>query len=433
MSIFVIQWQLALVSLAILPFMTVFIQRNAKKMRVAQAQVQEDLGNLTAVTQEQLLGTRVIKAFGAEDVSIARFGSLADKTYESQMRAARRVAALKPMVELIGAAALAITVYFCGYLVTHGQLSVAQLGSFIYSLDVINQGAKNLGALRQTMAQVQAAADRIHEEILDVPETVTDSNGARELPVPVGRVEFRDVTFEYPDGTKALDKLNFVIEPGTSLALVGPSGAGKSTIADLLLRFYDPTGGQILFDGIDIRELKTAWYRKQFGVVPQQTFLFAGTVRDNILLGAPYADESSIHEAAKMAHADDFVNSSPLRYDTALGERGVRLSGGEGQRIAIARALVRDPLVLVLDEATSNLDAVSEKAVTEALDEVMHTRTTLFIAHRLTTAARADKILVLRRGEAVESGSHQELLAAGGTYAAMFKAFATGVWDSGHD
>lgn len=432
-SIFVIQWQLALVSLAILPFMTVFIQRNAKKMRVAQAQVQEDLGNLTAVTQEQLLGTRVIKAFGAEDVSIARFGSLADKTYESQMRAARRVAALKPMVELIGAAALAITVYFCGYLVTHGQLTVAQLGSFIYSLDVINQGAKNLGALRQTMAQVQAAADRIHEEILDVPETVTDSNGARELPVPVGRVEFRDVTFEYPDGTKALDKLNFVIEPGTSLALVGPSGAGKSTIADLLLRFHDPTGGQILFDGIDIRELKTAWYRKQFGVVPQQTFLFAGTVRDNILLGAPYADESSIHEAAKMAHADDFVNSSSLRYDTALGERGVRLSGGEGQRIAIARALVRDPLVLVLDEATSNLDAVSEKAVTEALDEVMHTRTTLFIAHRLTTAARADKILVLRRGEAVESGSHQELLAAGGTYAAMFKAFATGVWDSGHD
>lgn len=426
LSIFIIQPQLTLISLAVMPLMAIFIQANAKRMKRAQADVQKDMSELTAMMQEQLQGTRIVKAFNAEELVISRFGGLVERAYSSQMVAAKRVSTLKPTVEFIGAVALAITVYCCGLLVSRDLLDVSDLGAFLMGLEVINQGVKSLGSLRQTLAQVQAASDRIYGEILDVEETLTDLPDAKMLPQPIGRIEFRDVTFAYPDGTKALDQVSFVIEPGTSLALVGPSGAGKSTIADLLLRFYDPSAGQVLFDGVDIRELKTGWYRSMFGVVPQQTFLFAGSIEDNLRLGAPDAHMDQIQDAVEKAHATGFVDSTPEKLGTVLGERGVRLSGGEGQRLAIARALVRNPLVLLLDEATSNLDAVSEKAVTEALAEVMHTRTTLFIAHRLTTAARADRILVLRRGKVVETGSHTELMQVGGTYAAMVNAFSKG-------
>jgi subfamily B ATP-binding cassette protein MsbA len=333
------------------------------------------------------------------------------------------------MVELLGAIALAVTVYACGVMTQTSNVGVPDLVAFAYALDIINQGARNLGALNQTMAQVQAATDRIYKEVFDVEETIADAEEAMELPSPVGRVEFRNVSFAYPDGTEALKNVSFVIEPGTSLALVGPSGAGKSTIADLLLRFYDPTSGEVLFDGVDIRKLKLSWYRGQIGVVPQQTFLFAGPVWDNIRLGMPNATDDEVVEAAVAANADSFIRSTPDGYATELGERGVRLSGGEGQRIAIARALVRKPRILLLDEATSNLDAVSEKIVTEALDKVMHERTSLFIAHRLTTAARADRIMVLRRGEVLEIGSHEELLARQGAYSGMYRAFTEGVLD----
>lgn len=428
-GIVIIQPVLSLSSLAVVPFMVYFIQRNARKMRGAQAQVQSDLSDLSAVTQEQLQGARIVKAFAAEQTVSQRYDQLVERSYESQMNAARRIASLKPMVELIGAVALAVTVFVCGQLVSRNQLTVHQLGSFIYALDVINQGFKSVGSLKQTMAQVRAAADRIHGEILDVPETMADKDGAVSLETVEGRVEFRNVSFAYPDGTRALDNVSFTIEPGTSLALVGPSGAGKSTIADLLLRFYDPTEGTVLFDGHDVRTLQTQWYRSQFGVVPQQTFLFAGTVADNLRLGAPDATEEQVRSATRQAHVDAFLDATPNGLETVLGERGVRLSGGEGQRLAIARALVRDPKVLLLDEATSNLDSVSEKAVTEALTEVMHTRTALFIAHRLSTAARADKILVLRKGQVVESGTHAELMAGGGLYASMVNAFAAGGFD----
>lgn len=428
-AIFTIQWQLALISLAITPFMAFFIQRNARKMRVAQEQVQDDLSHLTAMMHEQLQGTRVVKAFGAEGLVVSRFRQLVERTFASQMKAVRRVATLKPMVELIGAVALAITVFVCGSLVSRGQLQVAELGAFIYALDVIVQGAKNLGGLNQTMAQVSAASNRIYREVLDVPETTSDAPDAIELERSEGRIEFKNVGFVYPDGTRALEDVSFVVEPGSSLALVGPSGAGKSTIADLLLRFYDPTEGEILYDGVDIRKLKSSWYRGQIGVVPQQTFLFAGSIRENLLLGAPDADGAQVLAAAHAAHAHEFVTQMPEGYETVLGERGVRTSGGEAQRLAIARALIRNPKLLLLDEATSNLDAESERIVTQALDEAMANRTTVFIAHRLTTAARANTILMLRRGKIVERGSHTELVASGGAYAGMYRAFSSGVLD----
>ncbi|HVL38927.1 MAG TPA: ABC transporter transmembrane domain-containing protein [Fimbriimonadaceae bacterium] len=425
--IIAIQWQLALVAILFTPFMAFAIQRNARKMKQAQSDVQKDLSNLGAMTHEALQGTRVVKAFSAEERIEHQYAGLVEASFQSQMRAVKRLASLRPLVEFIGAVALATILFICGWLARSGSLQLSHIAALIYALDVINQGFRALGYVNNTYAQVQAAGERIYGEILDVPEHHADDPGARTLSHVNGDVEFRDVSFVYPDGTQALRNVSFRVPAGSSLALVGPSGAGKSTIADLLLRFYDASSGQILFDGVDVRELRVGWLRSQIGVVPQQTFLFAGTIEENIRMGAPTASDQEVEDAARAAHADVFVQAMPERYATELGERGTRLSGGEMQRVAIARALVRRPAVLLLDEATSNLDAVSEKAVQEALDEIMKQRTSIVIAHRLTTAARADRILVLRRGEVVEQGSHRELMERGGAYAAMYGAFTSGV------
>lgn len=429
LTIFVIQWKLAVVALLFVPVLAWFVQRNGQKMKRDQAKVQDELATLQGVANEALSGVRVVKAFAAEDRMTQLFDGMVEESFKAQSRAARRFSQLRPMVELIGAVSLATILYICGHMARAGELQISQIVALTIALDVINQGSRALSGVNNTYNQVRAATDRIYGEILDRPDEAQGDGPGATLPNPVGEIEFRNVSFAYPDGTSALKNVSFTIHPGTSLALVGPSGAGKSTIADLLLRFYDPTEGQILFDGVDIRTLELSWLRRQFGVVPQQTFLFAGTIQDNIRLGNEAATDAEVARAAELAHADVFIDRSPARYDTVLGERGAKVSGGEGQRIAIARALVRDPRILLLDEATSNLDAESEKAVTEALTEVMQTRTTLFIAHRLTTAMRADKILVLRRGQIIEHGAPQSLLQADGVFAGMMRAFQSGMLD----
>lgn len=429
--VFFIQWKLALIALFFVPMLAGFVQYNGRKTKQASAEVQADLANLQAFTQESLQGTRVIRAFAAEGRIRDAYQALIDRYYGSQMKLNRRIATLKPLIEFIGAACLACVIYACGWLALGAELDIAQVTSLVYVLDVVNQGFRSMGYVSNTFKLVEAASERIYGEVLDVPTETEEDDARTHLSDLKGRVEFRNVSFTYPDGSPALTNVSFVIEPGTSLALVGPSGAGKSTIADLLLRFYDAGEGQVLVDGVDVRELQTRWLRNQIGVVPQQTFLFAGTIADNLRMGAPDATEEQMRQAVRAAHAENFVDRTPAKLEEELGESGMGLSGGERQRLAIARALVRDPKILVLDEATSNLDAESEKAVTEALDEIMHTRTTLFIAHRLTTAARADKIAMLRRGEVLEIGSHRELLEANGPYAAMYRMFSSGLLDEG--
>lgn len=428
-AIVFLQWQLALVAMLFMPPMFLILQRNARKMKVAQAKVQHDLAELGAMTQEALQGTRVVKAFSAEDQIEARYEVLVEKSFESQITAARRIASLRPLVEFVGALAIATVIYLCGWLAYKGSLQVADIAALIFGLDVINQGFRSLGSVKNTLAQVRAASDRVYSEILDVPDEPGDEDTGRTIEHPKGKIEFQDVSFRYPDGTLALDRVSFCIQPGESLALVGRSGAGKSTIADLLLRFYEPTEGQIRFDGVDLKDLRSSWLRGQIGVVPQHTFLFAGSIEENVRMGDPAASDAQVAAALKQAHAEEFVAEMDLRSDPKLGERGVKLSGGQMQRIAIARALVRRPHILLLDEATSALDANSEKAVNEALVEVMKDRTTLFIAHRLTTAARADRILHLRQGRVVEEGTHRELLERDGPYAEMYRAFSQGVMD----
>lgn len=429
--VFFIQWKLALITLLFVPILAAFVQYNGRRTKVASAAVQEDLAALQSFTQEAFQGTRVIRAFAAEGRIRSAFDNLIDTYFKSQIKLYRRISTLKPLIEFIGAVCLAAVIYACGWLAFGSGLKIADVVTLVFLLDVVNQGFRALGYVSNTFKLVEAASERIYGEVLDVPVETDEAVASKELPDLNGRIEFRNVSFTYPDGSPALTNVSFVIEPGTSLALVGPSGAGKSTIADLLLRFYDATDGQVLIDGVDVRELKTRWLRNQIGVVPQQTFLFAGSIADNLRMGASSASEEQMQKAIRAAHAESFAYRTPARLDEELGEAGMGLSGGERQRLAIARALVRDPKILVLDEATSNLDAESEKAVTEALDEIMHTRTTLFIAHRLTTAARADKIAMLSRGEVLEIGSHKELLEANGPYAAMYRMFSSGLLGEG--
>ncbi len=428
--IVVMQWQMAVVTFLMIPLLGVVIQRNSKRMRKAQADVQLDLAEVGAITQETLQGVRVVKSFGAEAQMDIQYEGLTQKSLNSQLRTAKLVAKLKPLVELMGAIGLILAFLIGGWLALTGNLKVSGMVVLAIALDNINQGFRGISGLSSTYSSVQAAADRIYSEVLDVPEP-PEHSGKKLLSNIQGQIEFRNVSFAYPDGTPALHDVSFIIEPGTSLALVGPSGAGKSTIADLLLRFYEPLSGQILLDGVDICELDSRWLRSQIGVVPQQTFLFAGSIDENLRLGAPEATEEQIGKALRMAHAENFTAEFRERNVPVMGERGARLSGGQMQRVAIARALIREPAILLLDEATSALDAASETAVTEALQEVMETRTTLFIAHRLTTAARATKILLLKRGQVVETGSHKDLIEKDGEYAALFQLFTAGVLEDG--
>ncbi|HEY3780022.1 MAG TPA: ABC transporter ATP-binding protein [Fimbriimonadaceae bacterium] len=426
-TIFVIQWQLGLICVLFLPPIAWMIAANGKMIKVAQSNVQNDYAELKAMSQESLQGVRVIKAFSAQDRILSIYEKLTYKSYDSQMEATKIVSALRPLIELVGAVAIAAVLLYCVYLSKSTQYEISKIGAVLYAFDVINSGFRTMGNVNTTYNQVQAGADRVYKEILDQPIEVGDDPSATILSDVKGRVEFRNVSFTYADGTDALRDVSFVIEPDTSLALVGSSGAGKSTIADLLLRFYEPTSGEILLDGVNISSLKLSWYRALIGVVPQHVFLFSGSIKDNILFGRDASSIADVEGAAKAAHADGFIEDLPQRYDTVLGETGVGISGGEKQRVAIARAVIRKPQILLLDEATSSLDAVSEKKVQEALDEVMQNRTTLFIAHRLTSAARADTILMLSHGEVIEGGSHQELLKKGGAYAAMYRAFSSGV------
>ncbi|MBA3727175.1 MAG: ABC transporter ATP-binding protein [Armatimonadetes bacterium] len=427
--ILILNWKLALVSFIAVPPVAWLIMQNSRKVRKAQETVQQSMSDMTVRMNESLGAVRVVRAFSAEERQSQNFSQAVEATYDSNMKVVGRVARLKPLVEIIGAFAIAIIFYLGGMLVAQKEMTAGSLLSFIYLLDVIKNGATGIGNISSVYSQVLAATDHVYAEVLDVESDMKDDENAITLADPKGRVEFQDVSFTYPDGTLALHGVGFTIEPGTSAALVGRSGAGKSTIADLLLRFYDPTSGAVTFDGNDLRRLNSGWLRKQIGVVPQQTLLFASTIRENITFGKPDATDEEVKQAACSAHADEFILATPDAYATVLGERGVRLSGGEMQRVAIARALLVEPKVMLLDEATSSLDAMSEQIVQEALDGIMRERTTLIIAHRLSTAARADQIIVLSQGGIVEKGSHAELMALNGTYAGMYRAFNAGLFD----
>lgn len=415
-----VSWKLTLVTVVMVPLMAVAIDRLSKRIRSLTAATQVKLADVNTAIEESVRGVRIIKSFGMEQQEIKRFQGVNAASLRAALRIARRSALVLPSVELMGGAAVALVLFIGGGMLVEGMITFPKLAGFSCLAFYVSGAAKQFGRLNVTYQQILAGAERVFELLDTKTDLVEDPDGAVLTDVQ-GRVEFDDVCFEYNPDEPVLRNMSFRINPGEIVAVVGPSGAGKSTIADLIPRFYDVTAGRVLVDGIDVRNIRTTSLRDQIAMVPQETILFSGTIADNISYGKPGADMSEIIEAAKDANAHEFIDPLPKGYQTELGEGGVGLSGGQRQRIAIARALLKNPKILILDEATSSLDAASEGVVQDALDRLMRGRSTLVIAHRLSTVTGADRIIVLDHGEIVESGSFDELLSRGGLFSQLYR------------
>ena len=415
-------WRLSLFVLLVLPPVSWLMGRSGRRVRAATKRLQLQNAVLTNYLQEKIAAIRLIQTFGTSGYENALFKSANDETYRATMTPIRIGASLSPTIELIGMAGVVASLWFGGQDVIAGRMGAEHLFGFVFAMQQTGAKAKALGNLNLTIKSAEAAAARLWE-ILDTKPEIQSAPGAIVLPKSevTGHIQFENVRFRYEDGPEVLHGISFEIKPGQMLALAGLSGCGKTTISALLPRLYDPTAGRVTLDGRDLRDINLQSLRDLIGAVPQEVTLFHGTIRENIAYGAPHASREQIVEAARRANADDFIRALPGGYDAPIGEGGIGFSGGQRQRLAIARALLRDPKLLILDEATSALDAESEGAVQDALAELMKGRTTLVIAHRFSTIVGADQILVMDQGNIIERGTHAGLLGQKGQYWKLYQ------------
>lgn len=416
-----ISWQLSLFSIIYLPLVALVIGSIVKKLRHPALKAQQNFGALTSVLDESLSGVKVIKAYGAEDFFRGRFRNINRRFSEISRRMAYRQQMASPMSEFLGIAAAAGLLIFGGALVLSGEGTLDGSG-FIAYIAIFTQITRPMRAFTDAFANINqgiAAGGRVLE-LLDTKSTITSpEDGGVELAEFSEEIEFRNVRFSYESDREVIGGINFKVKKGETVALVGPSGGGKSTTSDLIPRFYDVCSGEILIDGKNIKEYNLPSLRKAMGIVSQETVLFNDTIENNIRLGNDSATMEDIERAARIANAHNFIMETSEGYQTNIGDRGAKLSGGQRQRLSIARAILKNPDILILDEATSALDTESEKLVQEALDKLLSGRTSVIIAHRLSTIKNADKIIVIDQGRIVEEGTHTELIDKGGLYAKL--------------
>ena len=418
--IFFIYFKMALIVFVFFPLISLPIIKVGKALRKLSKRSQEKIADTNSLLYETIMGVRIVKAFNMEEHEVNKFNQVNADYYKICMKTIKRTLLLNPSTEFLGVMAGVLVFYWGGREVIAGRLSFGVFGLFLGSLLSLIRPFKKLSQVNALNQQGMAASERIHE-VLETEASVKEPLLPKILSGFKKQIKFNDIWFSYAD-TQILKGINLDIEYGQMLAIVGPSGSGKSTLVDLIPRFYDPQKGTVLIDGVNIREFSLRSLRSQVGIVNQETMLFNDTIRANIAYGKPSASFKEIEEAARKAHAHDFILNCPQGYETIIGDRGVMISGGERQRIAIARALLKDAPILILDEATSQLDSTSERIVQEALDRLVSGRTVFMIAHRLSTVRNANRIVVLDKGLIVEQGTHSQLLEKNGLYKRLYEA-----------
>ena len=416
-----LDWQLALISMSFLPLVAGLAVALRLRLRLIWLSVQEKMGDLSTTLQENLTGVRVVKAFAADEFEEMKFNADSDQVGTDIVQAARVQAFNGASMALAYLVAISLILWYGGYRVIEGHLTAGELAQFMFYLQVLALPIRAMGMVVSNLARTVSAGERLFE-ILDAESPVTERPDAAELPRTRGHVRYERVDFSYDPGVPVLKDISIEARQGQVVALLGAPGSGKSTIAQLLSRFYDVDSGHVTIDGMDVRDATLASLRRNIGMVQQDVFLFATSIRENIAYGRQDATMDEIVAAAKVAQLHDFIeNDLPDGYDAVIGERGSTLSGGQRQRLSIARAVLLDPPVLVLDDSTSSVDARTEEQIRVAMESVMQGRTTFVIAHRLSTVHKADQVLVLSDGEIAERGTHEELLALGGLYRQIYE------------